>query len=229
MASGATTEPRHTLHIVSGKGGTGKTTIAAALACALATTGRRVLVCEVEGRHGIADLFGRPPCRRRRGAADQPHSDRRRRARAGHRRRGRAAGVPGHLLPPRVRREGPRQVRRDRLRHLDRARAARRAADRQGVRGGPPPGARAADDAYDAVVLDAPPTGRIAQFLNVHEAVSGLAKVGPIRNQADSIMRMLRAGHHRGAPGHPAGGHAGDRDRGGDRGSWSRPRSGSAR
>ncbi len=33
----ATIPPRHTLHIVSGKGGIGKTTIAAALACALAT------------------------------------------------------------------------------------------------------------------------------------------------------------------------------------------------
>ena len=48
-------------------------------------------------------------------------------------------------------------------------------------------------NSYDAVVLDAPPTGRIAQFLNVHEAVSGLAKVGPIRHQADSIMRVLRS------------------------------------
>ena len=53
--------PRHTLHIVSGKGGTGKTTIAAALACALATSGRRVLLCEVEGRNGISELFDVPP------------------------------------------------------------------------------------------------------------------------------------------------------------------------
>jgi anion-transporting ArsA/GET3 family ATPase len=53
--------------------------------------------------------------------------------------------------------------------------------------------AKGLDDAYDAVVLDAPPTGRIAQFLNIHEAVSGLAKVGPIRSQADSINAMLRA------------------------------------
>jgi anion-transporting ArsA/GET3 family ATPase len=48
-------------------------------------------------------------------------------------------------------------------------------------------------NSYDAVVFDAPPTGRIAQFLNVHAAVAGLAKVGPIRNQADSIMRLLRS------------------------------------
>jgi len=44
---------------------------------------------------------------------------------------------------------------------------------------------------YDAVVLDAPPTGRITRFLAVNAEVSGLAKVGPIRNQADSIMSFL--------------------------------------
>jgi anion-transporting ArsA/GET3 family ATPase len=47
--------------------------------------------------------------------------------------------------------------------------------------------------AYDAVVLDAPPTGRIGRFLNVNHEVAGLAKVGPIRNQADAIMGMLRS------------------------------------
>jgi anion-transporting ArsA/GET3 family ATPase len=47
--------------------------------------------------------------------------------------------------------------------------------------------------AYDAVVLDAPPTGRIGPFLNVNHEVADLAKVGPIRNQADAIMGMLRS------------------------------------
>jgi hypothetical protein len=46
---------------------------------------------------------------------------------------------------------------------------------------------------YDAIVLDAPPTGRIAQFLNVNSELAGLAKVGPIRSQADSIMTLLRS------------------------------------
>src|SRR5260370_14644541 len=37
---------------------------------------------------------------------------------------------------------------------------------------------------YDAVVMDAPPTGRIGRFLNVTSEGSGLARVGPIRNHA---------------------------------------------
>ncbi|HEX5770133.1 MAG TPA: ArsA-related P-loop ATPase, partial [Nocardioidaceae bacterium] len=49
------------------------------------------------------------------------------------------------------------------------------------------------DRVYDAVVLDAPPTGRIAQFLNVNSELAGLAKVGPIRTQADAIMTLLRS------------------------------------
>ena len=49
------------LHVVTGKGGTGKTTVAGALALALASAGGRVLLMEVEGRQGIAQLFDCPP------------------------------------------------------------------------------------------------------------------------------------------------------------------------
>jgi anion-transporting ArsA/GET3 family ATPase len=47
--------------------------------------------------------------------------------------------------------------------------------------------------AYDAVVLDAPPTGRVARFLNVNHEVADLARVGPIRSQADSITALLKS------------------------------------
>lgn len=187
-----TTRPAHALHIVSGKGGTGKTTIAVALACALATAGRRVLVCEVEGRHGITDLFGLPPLV----GAEEPRLTRTPSGGAVH---GLAIDAEDALL--------------EYLESFYHLGFAAKALDKFGATDfatSIAPGlrdvlltgkvyeavrrqAKGMDNAYDAVVLDAPPTGRIAQFLNIHEAVSGLAKVGPIRNQADSINTMLRA------------------------------------
>ena len=46
---------------------------------------------------------------------------------------------------------------------------------------------------YDAVVLDAPPTGRITNFLNVGGEVGGLAKVGPIKTQSDTMMKLFQS------------------------------------
>ena len=183
---------RHTWHIISGKGGTGKTTIAGALACALATSGRRVLLCEVEGRQGIAQLFDISPLT---GAEERRIS----RTPAGGAVYGLAIDAEDALMEYL-----------DTFYHLS---LAGKALDRFGAidfATSIAPGLRDVlltgkvyeavrrkiknrPNAYDAVVLDAPPTGRIARFLNVHAAVAGLAKVGPIRNQADSIMRLLRS------------------------------------
>ncbi|MBA8793976.1 anion-transporting ArsA/GET3 family ATPase [Friedmanniella endophytica] len=184
--------PPHNLHIVSGKGGTGKTTIAGALACALATAGRRVLVCEVEGRHALSELFGVP-------AWEGAEEKKLRSTPAGGTVHGLAIDAEDALL--------------EYLETFYHLGIAGKALDRFGVidfATSIAPGLRDVlltgkvyeavrrevknlPNAYDAVVLDAPPTGRIAQFLNVHEAVAGLARVGPIRNQADSIMRVLRS------------------------------------
>jgi anion-transporting ArsA/GET3 family ATPase len=184
--------PQHTLHIVSGKGGVGKTTIAGALACALATPGRRVLLCEVEGRQGIAELFSVP---------DLIGAEERRVSRT---------PLGGSVFGLAIDAEDALLEYLETFYHLG---IAGKALDRSGavdfatsiapglrdvlltgkVYEAVRRGEKRAANAYDAVVLDAPPTGRIAQFLNVHEAVSGLAKVGPIRNQADSIIRVLRS------------------------------------
>jgi anion-transporting ArsA/GET3 family ATPase len=51
---------RHLL-IQTGKGGTGKTTVTAALAVLAARQGRRVLTCEVNARGQVASLLGGPP------------------------------------------------------------------------------------------------------------------------------------------------------------------------
>jgi len=44
---------------------------------------------------------------------------------------------------------------------------------------------------YDAVVLDAPPTGRIVRFLGVNTAVTSLARVGPVNRHAAAIMDLI--------------------------------------
>jgi len=47
--------------------------------------------------------------------------------------------------------------------------------------------------AYDAVVVDSPPTGRIARFLDVTRAVSDLAKGGPVHSQAEGVVKLLHS------------------------------------
>ncbi len=49
------------LHIVTGKGGVGKTAVSAALAVAAARAGRRVLVCETRAHDRVANLLEVPP------------------------------------------------------------------------------------------------------------------------------------------------------------------------
>jgi len=49
------------LVIVAGKGGVGKTTVTATIARAAVACGRSVLIAEVEGKSGLASMFGQPP------------------------------------------------------------------------------------------------------------------------------------------------------------------------
>ena len=185
--------PRARLHVVSGKGGTGKTTVAAALALALASGGKKVLLAEVEGRQGIAQLFDTAPL---------PYEERK------------IAVAPngGDVYALAV---DPEQALLDYLHMFYRlsptgipARTLRRigaidfattiapglkdvlltgkikeAVVRQ--TGGKP--------AYDAVVVDAPPTGRVPRFLNISHEIGNLAKVGPLKTQSDGVMALFKS------------------------------------
>ena len=51
----------HRLVVVTGKGGTGKSTLSAAIALAASRRGKKTLVCEVTVKERVADFFGRPP------------------------------------------------------------------------------------------------------------------------------------------------------------------------
>jgi anion-transporting ArsA/GET3 family ATPase len=186
------------LHVVTGKGGTGKTTVAGALALALASGGKRVLLMEVEGRQGIAQLFDVPPL---------PYAERK------------VAVAPATMTRPggdvyalmadpesalleylemfyNLRHAGTALTKlgvidfattiapglRDVLLTGKAAEAVRRKS-----------GGKSGERVYDAVVMDAPPTGRIGRFLNVTSEVSGLARVGPIRGHADTVQRVIRS------------------------------------
>ncbi len=189
--------PKVRLHVVTGKGGTGKSTVASALALALAGGGRNVLLCEVEGRQGIARMFDVDPL---------PYEERRL-----------TTGLPDA--------DGGRGV--VHALHIDAESAlleylamyyrlgrAGKALDKFGVIEFATTIAPGVRDVlltgkvyeavqrnsrnkgaieYDAVVLDAPPTGRITQFLNVSNELAGLAKVGPIRSQSDTMMTLFRS------------------------------------
>jgi anion-transporting ArsA/GET3 family ATPase len=186
------------LHVVTGKGGTGKTTVAAALALALAHGGRKVLLMETEGRQGIARLFDRPPL---------PYEERKIAIGPGEADDGRDHGGDVYALAI-----DPEGALLDYLQMFYNMRSAGVALTRLGlvdfattiapglsdvlVTGKATEAARRRRSGtyqYDAVVMDAPPTGRVGRFLNVTAEVSGLAKVGPIRTHADTVANVIKS------------------------------------
>ncbi|MEQ0559067.1 ArsA-related P-loop ATPase [Amycolatopsis sp. NEAU-NG30] len=183
---------RARLHFVTGKGGTGKTTLAAALGLALAREGRRVLLIEVEGRQGIAQLFDTEPL---------PYAEQR------------IAAVPGggELRALHVDVEAALLEYFEMFYNLGFAgRTLRRMGAIEfattlapGLRDVLLTGkikecvGRTESDGrhtYDAVVVDSPPTGRVVKFLDVTKALTDLAKTGPIRGQAEGVVRLLHSG-----------------------------------
>lgn len=179
------------MHFVTGKGGTGKSTIAAALALALAAGGRRVLLVEVEGRQGIAQLFDVPPL---------PYEEV----------KIATAEQGGQVNALAIDTEAAFLEYLDMFYNLGLAGRAMRRIGAVEFATTIAPGLRdvlltgkireivtraekGKQPVYDAVVVDSPPTGRIARFLDVTQAVSDLAKGGPVHSQAESVVKVLHS------------------------------------
>lgn len=177
-------------HIVTGKGGVGKTTTAAALAMTLATGGRRVFLAEVEQRLGLAPLFGV------KGVGYSPQL---------------VATTPngGEVFAANLDPEAALVEYLELYYKLGRAAKPLRRIGAIDFVTSIAPGLRdllllgkvseavtpkeADAPQYDAVVLDAPPTGRIGKFLNVADEVADLVRVGPIQRQGERVTSALRA------------------------------------
>ena len=170
--------------IVSGKGGVGKTTVAAALAVAAAKRGDRVLLAEMEDREAFAPLFGldtigyeerlvAPNLTALSVETDEALVEylqmfygipRVSRALI----RSKAIEFATHTAP------GLQDIL-----HIGKIKEAeRRTRDGRFV--------------YDLLILDAPPTGRLPRFLDAPRAIVDLVGSGPIRSQAQGVLDMVR-------------------------------------
>jgi anion-transporting ArsA/GET3 family ATPase len=179
------------LHFVTGKGGTGKSTVAAALALTLAAGGRKVLLVEVEGRQGIAQLFDVPPL---------PYKE----LKIAIAERG------GQVNALAIDIEAAFLEYLDMFYNLGIAGRAMRRIGAIEFATTIAPGLRDVLltgkikesvvrldknklQVYDAVVVDSPPTGRIARFLDVTKAVADLAKGGPVHSQSEGVVKLLHS------------------------------------
>lgn len=172
------------LAIVTGKGGVGKTTVAAAFGLAAASSGRRTLLVEVEGRQAFSRIF-----------RTQPWDYREREFRP---------DLFGVAIDPQDAMYeylelfyGLKRVSwvMSRVNALDFVTAAAPGLrdlllvgkvyeiEKRRRRDGRP--------VYDLVILDAPPTGKIVPFLQAPDAVTEIVRVGPVRRQAGNIIGML--------------------------------------
>jgi anion-transporting ArsA/GET3 family ATPase len=174
------------LVLVTGKGGVGKTTVAAALGLLSARRGRRTVVCEVAQQERLAGLFG---------AHDVGH--------------GEFELAPG-LFAVSVQ---PERAMHEWLRHQLRSGALAGLLGHSRLFGyltAAAPGVtelvtigkvwdlaqdrrRTGGSPFDTVIVDAPATGHALALLRAPRTYANIARVGPIGRQAGQIDEFLRS------------------------------------
>ena len=169
--------------IVSGKGGVGKTTVAAALALVAARRGRRVCIAEVEAKNTLARLFG---------ADDLSYE-------------------PSELSPDVVGMNiVPEKALAEYLRvqyHMRRISSVFTTTHFVDYITTAAPGLkdiltlgkiwyleqdRGVQEGFDTIIVDAPAAGHMLTFLSAPIGLSDALRVGPVRRQSDWLVQMLR-------------------------------------
>ena len=166
------------LVFVTGKGGTGKTTVASALALLVASQGKKVLVCEIDAKGELAGYYEAPPT----GFKEKEVQ-------------------PGLFAMTMDTEASLREYLKLQLRipFVGRIGPVAKAFDFLATAA---PGVceiltvgklcfEVRDGAWDMVVVDAPASGHIIGQLAAPQAVNGLVKVGLIRTQTDWMLEML--------------------------------------
>jgi anion-transporting ArsA/GET3 family ATPase len=171
--------------IVAGKGGVGKTTVAAALARAAARTGLTTLVVEVEGKSGLPGLFGQPDL-----AYEEVVLC--------------PGGGPDGAADVRARTITPDEALLDYLADHGLGRVSRRLVSTGAIDfvATAAPGIRdilvlgkvkqlEVARHHDLIVIDAPAAGHAISFLRSAAGLLDAVAVGPIHSQAADVLAML--------------------------------------
>jgi anion-transporting ArsA/GET3 family ATPase len=173
------------IHIVSGKGGVGKTTVAAALALVAARHGRKVSVAEVDRKGSLAHLFG---------AAGMD---------LGYEPAELSPGVWGLGIVPEDALAEYLEVQYH-MRRISRVFTSSHFVDYITTAA---PGlkdilvlgkiwylenGRGTKHDFDTIVVDAPAAGHMLTFLSAPVGLSDAVRVGPVRRQSDWLVQMLQ-------------------------------------
>jgi anion-transporting ArsA/GET3 family ATPase len=165
------------LVIVAGKGGVGKTTVTAALARAAALSGLSTLIVEVEGKSGLASVFGREPL-----SYDEIELSERIMGRT---------LTPDDALLEYLRDHGLSRISKRLVSSgaLDMVSTAAPGIKDILILGKVKQLERAG--AADLIILDAPAAGHAITFLLAARALLDAVRVGPINTQAKEVLELL--------------------------------------
>jgi len=170
--------------IVAGKGGVGKTTVSAALACLASRHGLSTLILEIEGTSGLAAAFGQDDRLSYEESVLRPAVD-------GHGEIRARTLTPDDALIEYLKDHGMGRISK-RLTHSGALDVVATAVP--GIRDilvlGKVKGLERAA-AADLIVLDAPAAGHAVSFLMSARGLLDAARVGPIQSQATEVIALL--------------------------------------